>query len=206
MRVIAGKYKGRKLILPKDKRIRPTSDRVKEAVFGILGSRVADAQVLDLFAGCGSLGIEALSRGAKSATFVDSNPKCIKAIRENLEYVLGGEKNCARHSFSKNKKLCLAQFFHVARADAGRAIRRFGTNTIKFDIIILDPPYYKGLVKKCLQAIDSCGIIANSGLVLAEHSKRDELPEEIGSLRLMESRKYSNTGVSIYENIGSISR
>jgi len=190
MRVIAGKYKGRKLILPKDKRIRPTSDRVKEAAFGILGSRVAGARVLDLFAGCGSLGIEALSRGAKSVTFVDFNPKCIKVIRENIMTKLHTPGVCN---------------FYVARTDAIRAIRRFGGNKDIFDIIMLDPPYYKGLVKKCLHEIEACGIIANSGLVLAEHSKRDELPEEVGNLRLVESRKYSNTGVSIYENTGNIS-
>jgi len=207
MRVIAGKFKGKQLkALPKNRVLRPTSDRVKESIFALLGTGIKGKRVLDLFAGSGALGIEALSRGAKSVTFIDNNPKCIKVLRENITRVKdpGGLKN-KRPPGSlrglKNKRPPGS----LIKTDASRAIKKFGANKDVFDIIILDPPYYKGLVKKCLHEIEAYGIIANSGLILAEHSIKDELPEEVGRLRLIKTRKYGDTRISIYENAGSIS-
>jgi 16S rRNA (guanine966-N2)-methyltransferase len=120
MRIIAGEYKGRRLVAPPGTATRPTSDRVREALFSILGARVEDADVLDLFAGSGALGIEALSRGAQKATFVDNAPAALTTIRRNLEGVQGAT---------------------VVRRDARAFLRDARENGRQYDLVFLDPPY-----------------------------------------------------------------
>src|SRR3954453_13668244 len=121
MRVIAGSYGGRTLKAPAGDGTRPTSDRVREALFSILGDRVAGARVLDLFAGSGALGIEALSRGAASATFVDDAPAALRVLRANLE--------------------ALGEDAEVVRADAVRWLRAASGRAHQYDLVLLDPPY-----------------------------------------------------------------
>lgn len=121
MRIVAGQFGGRRLVMPKDSRVRPTADRVREAWMSILGDELAGARVLDLFAGSGALGLEALSRGAESVTFVELNPPSLKALHENIG-TLGAEGSTTVH-----------------RGDAMRFAERLSSGA--FDVVLADPPY-----------------------------------------------------------------
>jgi 16S rRNA (guanine966-N2)-methyltransferase len=182
MRIIAGKYKSRLINSPKGVEVRPTSDRVKESMFGILGTFVIDKNVLDLFSGTGNLGIEALSRGAKTCVFIDSNPRCIAAIKENLG------------------SLGIKEEAQVILKDAFRYIKEANENGIFFDVIFLDPPYYRDSIKKSLILLDDYNIITNLAISVAEHHKRDELPlsDELKNLELFRQERYGGTFLSFY--------
>ena len=143
MRIIAGKLKGRVLKIPRG--IRPTSQKVREALFSILGNRIIDGVVLDLFAGSGALGIEALSRGAKSATFVDNNRKCVQTIKVNLELCgLSSFQSSSLRRKERDEKIEI----RVLSMEALKAIRFFERKGERFDLIFLDPPYYYEAVAK----------------------------------------------------------
>jgi len=184
MRIIAGQFKSRLIKSPKGVDLRPTSDRVKESLFGILAGSVIDKNILDLFSGTGNLGIEALSRGAKSCVFVDNNPRCITAIKNNLETFGIGQK---------------AQ---VLLKDSSRFISQAQADGLVFDLIFLDPPYHNNLTKKCLILLDNYNIINPSTTIIAEHYKRDELPQpdELKNLELFRQGKYSGTILSFYRS------
>ena len=146
MRVITGTARGRRLKEPSNMDIRPTTDQVKEALFNIIQFDVEGRKVLDLFAGTGQLGIEALSRGAKSVTFVDESNDAIKIVRENLEHCkLTGD---------------------VVRGDSIGYLSRCG----KFDLILLDPPYATDLMEKALQSIVKFDILSEGGIIICETS------------------------------------
>lgn len=182
MRIIAGIYKSRLIHAPKGTDIRPTYDRVKESLFGILGALVIDKNVLDLFGGTGNLGIEALSRGAKSVVFVDSHPRCVAAIKQNLESLgIGGQAQ-------------------VVLKDAFKYLKGAGASGPKFDLVFLDPPYYKDTIKKSLLLLDTYNIITHHSVLVAEHYKLDELPlpEELTSLKLVRQEQYGGTFLSFY--------
>ncbi len=185
MRIIGGVGKGKKLKSPSVKKIHLTSDRVKEALFNILGERIVEAYFLELFAGSGSVGIEALSRGAKAVVFVDSNNQCIKTIKENLEHL--GFGTCTKA-------------VTLLRLDAFKAIALLHKQRQKFNIIFLDPPYYRGWVKKCLINLARYDILKRNGVIVAEHSRRDSLPQNIEGLRLIQQRRYGDTTLSFYGN------
>ena len=146
-------YKGKKLKSPKNKFIRPTSDRVKEAVFNILGSKVPDSLFLDLFAGTGSMGIEALSRGASRAVFVDNNNSSLKIIRENLEMTKLLNKSEIINDSCLN---CVNKLKHKYE---------------KFDIIYMDPPYNMENIIRLLEIVTNQGLLDREGVLLLEHSK-----------------------------------
>lgn len=161
MRVIAGRFKSRKLKFPKTKDIRPATDRNKETIFNILGQDFTGLDVLDIYAGMGSLGIEALSRGAKRATFIDNSPVAIDYIKENL------------------KTLDLEREAVILKADALQAIPRlFKRQGIleTYDVLFIDPPYNKGLVKKTLLMIEQFDILSAHGKIVVEHTRQEELP------------------------------
>ena len=179
MRIIAGEHRGRKLKMPVH--IRPTQDRVREAIFNVIKEAVPYADVLDLFAGSGAFGIEALSRGAHSSVFVDNNIKCILIIRDNLAFI--------ENAHSRTQ---------VLKLEAVKSIERISKQGKAFDLIFLDPPYHKDLAKNSLIKIGACDILKTSGFVIAEHSKRDELPPETGTLRLIKAKNYGDTQVSFY--------
>ena len=124
MNIIGGIYKGRTIAIPKGAKIRPTSNKVREALFNILGGKVPDAAVLDLFAGSGSLGLEALSRGARRAVFVDNDSRCINTIKKNI------------------KKLGIEGDIKVMQLNAAQGIKKLHNNEAKFDLIFMDPPYF----------------------------------------------------------------
>lgn len=217
MRIISGKAKSRIIKFPRLKKIRPTADRVKEALFNILGEQVIGAYFLELFAGSGSVGIESLSRGAKEVVFVDNDNKCIKTIRENIKVCLPqrGQKvsaseasDCIPRRVSRPVGT-LASLFPgrgatcekvvLLRLDAFKAIELLHKQREKFNIIFLDPPYYRGWAKKSLINISRCDILKRNAMVIAEHSRRDSLDSDFEGLRLVQQRRYSDTILSFYK-------
>lgn len=165
---------------PKGDSTRPTSDRVKESLFNILAPYIADAEVLDLFAGTGNLGIEALSRGARFAVFVDKSHECSSIIRDNLS-----------HTKLSDKAMILA-------SDVVDAINKLSSEKRKYDLIFLDPPYHKNFVDETLNFIEKSDIIKGSTVIIAESDVKDRVPEELGALKLMRSKKYGDTLLSFY--------
>jgi len=182
MRIVGGLYKSRQINMPKGVEIRPTQDKVREAIFNILGD-VSEKTVLELFAGSGAFGIEAISRGAKSVTFVDNNFRCIHTIRDNLE-MLGVDS-------SK---------YNIIKADALMAPSRLAADGRKFDIVFLDPPYYKDMAKKCLIKIGYYDILSPIALVLAEHFKKDVLDAQLKGLLFVDERRYGDTLITIFKS------
>ena len=178
MRIITGKYKGRKLYTPKDRHVRPTSDRVKEAIFSMLGEAIMDNRVLDLFAGTGSLGLESLSRGASHCVFVDNNRESIQLIKDNIAHL-----GAAREST-------------VISGDY-----RIALNQMKdpFDLIFMDPPYHVEEIEDILLTIDKKGLLKEKGAIVVERDHRHTLPEEIGSYRTVKSKKYGMTRITFYQ-------
>lgn len=176
MRIIAGEAKGRKLFAPVGEDTRPTADRIRESVFGILGSRVEDARVLDLFGGTGALALEALSRGAACATIVDSNARAIACIRRNAEAVLGGE---------------LVRV-DIIRADYRKAIERLQAPC---DLVFLDPPYrLEAAYADALARLRGRGLLAKGALVILERAQARAiaLPE---GFAVRDARRYGETCV-----------
>jgi 16S rRNA (guanine966-N2)-methyltransferase len=175
MRVIAGRWGGRRLQAPPGDATRPTSDRVREALFSVLGDRVDGARVLDLFAGSGALGIEALSRGAAHATFVDSAPAAIRSLTANLS-ALGADAE-------------------VRRADARRFLGAASANGRHYDLVFLDPPYrlagrLGGELAAALPAV-----LAPGAVVVTESDRRVPLELE---LALIDERRYGDTLIRIH--------
>jgi len=180
MRVIAGSCKGQRLVAPPGADTRPTSDRVKTIIFDLIGDRTNNALTLDLFAGCGSLGIEALSRGAKAVDFVESSRAAAFAIQKNLQ---------ATH---------LDNHARVIIRDAFRFLER-GRPEEKYDLALVDPPYGAGLAEQTLRALCRHERLAKGGWVLIEESAR---VKEIGapaSLQLVKQRLAGETALYFFE-------
>ena len=189
MRVIAGSAKGRPLVAPRGLAIRPTTDKVKGAIFSMLDAEafrraengddddVPFRRVLDLYAGTGALGIEALSRGAEHCDFVESNARARSAIEENL------------------RRTGLA---HQASANGLRAEAAVSTFRAPYDLILADPPYADPTLPRLLTTIGASGIIHERTLVVIEHARSVELPADCGRLRLTRSRFHGTTAISIY--------
>ena len=175
MRVIAGTYGGRRLQAPPGTDTRPTADRVREALFSILGARVEGARVLDLFAGSGALGIEALSRGAAEATFVDSAPAAIRAVTANLQAV-GADAE-------------------VRRADARRFLAGASAAARQYDLVFLDPPYRLAREMGGVLATALPSVLAPGAVVVAESDRRGPLELD---LPLVDERRYGDTLIRIY--------
>jgi 16S rRNA (guanine966-N2)-methyltransferase len=181
MRITGGERRGRRLASFRGSRIRPTSDKVREAIFNLLGQDMTGLRVLDLFAGTGALGIESLSRGAETAVFVDHSPEALQLIRRNLSL-------CSYEGRST-----------LLRKDLSRGVP-FGQDPLEagFDLVFADPPYRKGLLLPVLQGLSSGGILSPSGVFVAEASREETLPERAGSLSLAKARVYGDTKVLIY--------
>lgn len=157
MRIISGRFKGRTLLTIKDKSVRPTAGRVREAIFSILTSKdaIIGAKVLDLFCGSGALGIEAISRGAKHAVFIEKNAAVAKIARENLA------------------KLGLD--FSVYNTDFELALKKLQGQS--FDLIFLDPPYFDNLESRCLFLIQKYDILSQNGIIVLEHFAKKDLSD-----------------------------
>lgn len=178
MRIISGMSKGRKLVTPKSLSLRPTSDRVKESIFNILSEEIEGGVVLDLFAGTGNLGIEALSRGAKNVIFVEKGRHALGLIQRNLA------------------QLRLEERSEVLPIDTIRAIRILKQRGKTFDVIFMDPPYEKGLVEKTLVKLRSHQIYDKDSILVVEHHRRELLPPIIHGWNLIRRREMGETVVS----------
>ncbi len=176
MRVIAGQAKGHKLVTPSSDRVRPALDQVKEAIFNILFD-VNGLRVLDLFAGSGSIGIEALSRGATEAVFVEEWSKAVAAIKRNLKHTK------------------LEESARVMGKTVERAIKILGGEGRPFDLIFVDPPYEKGLVNPTLRALAASPLVAEGSRIIVEHHPKEPI-EDVPGLALTDTRKYGQTLVS----------
>lgn len=177
MRIIAGDLKGRRLETPLDRSVRPTADKVKEALFSILMAEIPDAKVCDLFAGTGNLGLEALSRGAGFCWFGDHSRESIGLIKENTA------------------KCNVQDKCQIIHGDYRRVIGRIND---KVDVFLLDPPYGKELLPKVLAAIADNDKLAPGGCIVCEHNKYEELPDEIAGFEKVKERQYGKVVLSIY--------
>ena len=175
MRVIAGDKKGRKLIAPDGLSTRPTSDKVKEALFSIIQFDLPDAEFLDLFSGSGQMGIEALSRGAKYAVFVDSGKKACDCIRQNLAAT--GLLGCGEVNMRN------AQDYLIS-------CRR------KFDIVFMDPPYQEGLIEPIFEAVTR--VTKDFGIIICEIPLGAEIIEEVNGFSLKRRYRYGKTELALF--------
>lgn len=180
MRVISGSCKGRALKAVPGMTTRPTTDKVKEAIFNMIGPYFEGGQALDLFAGSGGLGIEALSRGMDHCIFIDKDNKAIQTIYTNL-------KSCQLQTNAE-----------VFRTDAERALRAVVKRQLTFDLIFLDPPYQKQKLSTFIAFINEHHLLNQDGFIVCEHSHEVILPEQIGSLSVMKSEQYGHTVITIY--------
>ena len=174
MRVITGTARGRKLAEPKDQSVRPTTDMVKEAIFSIVQFDVPGRRVLDLFAGTGQLGIEALSRGARECVFVDNSQASLALVRKNLE--LCGMKA------------------EVVRMDALAYLEQCG----KFDLVFIDPPYHAGLYHDVLQKLFQVDRLTVGGIILVESQREEPLPEATAPYVRAKTYQYGKIALTKY--------
>ncbi len=175
MRIISGTAKGKKLEQIKSDFVRPTTDKVKESLFNIIQFDINDANFLDLFAGSGQVGIEALSRGASFAVFVDNNRKSIDVVKKNL--------------VSSN----LNAQAQVVLLDAISFLKQTQT---QFDIAFLDPPYKTGLLQKTLDVVTK--VVTKNGMIICEHSVEEMLPNNVKDFRITKSYKYGKIMLTVY--------
>ncbi|MFN2354184.1 MAG: 16S rRNA (guanine(966)-N(2))-methyltransferase RsmD [Desulfopila sp.] len=200
MRIISGTAKGLRLAAPPGKSngiIRPTSDRCREALFSILGARINDARVLDLYAGTGAFGLEALSRGARSVVLVDNSPVALTLLRKNVALL--------RHSFHSASSAFPG--VSIRRGDVRRGIDAIlaGAQKIEtvFDIIFLDPPYGKNLAQATLVDLDGGSFLAEDGLIVAEERSKVVLSRHFEHLSCTDTRTYGDTGFWLYRQTSS---
>ncbi len=200
MRVVTGEAKGRKLKTPKTAGTRPIMDRVKTALFDILSTQVEDARFLDLFAGTGSVGIEALSRGAQHATFIEMNTKILKLVRENLQITQLADRAETLHS-DAFKFLQAHQVLQPAQNAHGPVLSSVAGRQRTYDIIYVAPPQYEELAARALALIDSSTLIAEDGLVIVQiHPKERSgvVAVECQHLVLTDERRYGSTLLMFY--------
>ena len=164
--------------------VRPTSDRVKESVFSILRERIINADFLDLCAGTGNMGLEALSRGAKSATFIDADARSIRGICLNLE-------RCGLHRRAPQVRL--------VRMDAQKALTHLAKRKVQFDLVYFDPPYDSDFREACLKQIGTEELLLKTGVVVVEHRKLQPMPLMIDRLMQTRQKRYDDTVLSFYE-------
>ena len=181
MRIISGKYKGKKLDGYDIKGTRPTQDRVKESLFAMIQNDLYDSTVLDLFAGSGNLGIEALSNGASLSYFVDNNIKCIEVLKQNLK---GIDANTAI----------------ILNLDYQKALNYFKEHQISFDIIFLDPPYHLDCLDYILEKIIEYNLLNDEGIIVCEY-EFDYFKENYVGFVLEKERKYGYKNIRIYRKV-----
>ena len=177
MRVIAGLARGTPLIAPPGLATRPTSDLMRGVIFNMLAAAGPFARVVDLYAGSGALGIEALSRGAELATFIEQNPRACRVIQRNLEAA-----RC-----TANAKVICAQM-------PGALDRLTGA----YDLLLLDPPYEAGEVPAVLERLAASGSLAEGAIIVAEHRATTSLPETLGDLAIWKRRRQGDSAVTMY--------
>lgn len=177
MRIITGRARGLQLTVPKTYDVRPTADRVKESVFNIIGSKIIGAEVLDLFAGTGNLGLESWSRGASSITFIDESKESLRLVSSNIAKCKA-EKDCT-----------------VLKGSAVSVAERLSQQGKRFDFAFCDPPYNKGWIEKILSVLERSPFLKQGGYLVVERSGHDELPPLPSGCELIRSEKYGDTKV-----------
>ena len=180
MRVIAGKYRSRRLKAPSSVGVRPTSDRLRETLFNILGPSITDSLFVDLYAGTGAIGIEAISRGAREVFFIDRDPGSISLVRQNLE------------------SLQICNGVEVITAEAEGGLDKLAARHLIADFIFLDPPYNDEGCMEVLGYLDASHLIAPQGIVIAEHSSKLELPERLDRLERTRLLEQGDAALSFY--------
>ncbi len=181
MRVIAGQARGARLRAPGGARTRPTSDRVRESLFNILGLRVQDAEFMDLFAGSGSVGVEALSRGARRVVFVEIDGRAAQTIRHNLVHT----RQEARAEIRVQHAL--------------GAVRQLARQGRSFSLIFLDPPYDRDWPALTLQVLSQSRILAPGGIIVVEHGRRETVPVQVEDIQLTRQNIYGDSALSFYQ-------
>jgi len=177
MRIIAGEFKGRKLNTPKDDAVRPTTDKVKEALFSIIQDHLDGAEVCDLFAGTGNLGLEAISRGACKCWFGDHAGSSIRIISENIA-------------------LCRAEDrAEIVQGDYAKVLDRIRE---PIDVFLLDPPYHRELLEKSIEMISSKDLLADGGIIVTEHHREKNMPDTIGRFEKIKEKRYGRVVLTIY--------
>jgi 16S rRNA (guanine966-N2)-methyltransferase len=180
LKIIAGALKGRRLVTPRGATTRPTADQVRIALMDTLAPRLPDARVLDLFAGAGGVGLEALSRGAAHATFVERDPRALAALRANVE------------------ALGVAALVRVRRGDVLRELPALYEAGERIDVAFLDPPYEAGLVEATLQALGGGGLLMPEAVVVAQHFTKRAPAATIGALASFRARRFGETTLTFY--------
>jgi 16S rRNA (guanine966-N2)-methyltransferase len=180
VRIISGEQKGRRLSTLKGRSVRPTSDRAKETLFDILSDRVEGSRFLDLFAGTGSVGLEAASRDAEQVFLVESDPRALKILQKNIDW-------CG-----------LMDKVTVFRTDAKKSLSRLASDRQTFSLIFLDPPYHDRLAYALISEVGEKGLLEDGGMVIAEHDRHHSLPEVYGTLSLVRTRQVGDTLFSFY--------
>ena len=181
MRIIAGKARGRKLIPPATMETRPTLDRVKEAMFSIIQGHIMDAEVLDVFAGTGSLGLEAASRGAKEVYLVDKSNVTFPLLKENI------------------KNLKFEDFCIPLNLDSYDALKMLSKKGKVFNIIFIDPPYCKEMIPKAIEIIKENNMLDLNGIIVTKIDSIEEIYAGYNDIKLLKSKKYGNTTVCYYK-------
>jgi 16S rRNA (guanine(966)-N(2))-methyltransferase RsmD len=180
VRVLAGALKGKRLVTPRGSTTRPTADQVRIALMDTLMPQLPDARLLDLFAGAGGVGLEALSRGAAHATFVERDARAVAALRANVE------------------TLGVAARVRVERLDVRAALERLARDGARFDVVFLDPPYDEDLVMPTLERLGASAVVAPGALVIAQHLTKKPPPEAIGRLRAYRTRRFGETTLTFF--------
>ena len=181
MRVISGTLKGRIIKGYNVLGTRPTMDRVKESIFGTIQNYVKDSVCLDLFAGSGNLGIEALSNGSKYCYFVDNNKEILKVLKDNI------------NTFNLNDKC------NISLLDYNKALEYFKDKELKFDLIFIDPPYLKNLIPEAMEIIDEKSMLDPDGLIVTKIDTSEEIFQGTRRIKLTRTKVYGNTTVCLYK-------
>ncbi len=185
MKIIGGKFRGRNFYRPED--IRPTQNIARKALFDMLGHELEGVVFLDLFAGSGAVGLEALSRGVQKVVFVEKDAKCAEIIRENLAFFdVRGDKESPL-------------FYEVINSDAFAVIKVLFRQEKKFDVVFCDPPFGRGLAKKALKTLEAYDIVQPNCIVVIQHEKEENLPDNEGRFRLFRRKKYGSSIFSMYD-------
>ena len=180
MRIIGGEYRGRSIKQPPFKTVRPTKDRIREAVFNMIAEKVPGARVMDLFAGSGAYGLESLSRGAIDSIFVDNDKRCVNIINENITLL---EVETQAKTFTE---------------DVFKIVELLGKNKERFDLIFSDPPFDQDMAKKTLITINQYDILNRSGLLIIEHHLREFVPEGVDDISMFRQKTYNDILISLY--------
>lgn len=183
MRIISGFLRGRRLRAPEGLATRPTSDRVREALFNIIAARVPGSRFLDVCAGSGAVGLEAISRGAERAVFVEQSRRALEQLEENIETC--GVEEAAR----------------IVAKDALSALRALAASEQEFDIVYVDPPYDAELYRPILRVLGTSGLVSPDGVVVVERRSRNHLPDEAGELRHYRDMRYGDSTLAFYERV-----